>query len=130
MEVLTEVMLRLDRGPFARDIVTLGTEALAADAAEIGAELVGLAVEIVSPSSESSDRLKKPKLYARAGIPNFLLVELSGENAPRVFAYTLGNRFYRLAAEAHAGQVIRSRVRPRRPNAVVARVRPGWLVAP
>jgi hypothetical protein len=38
-------MLRLIRGPFARDIVTLRTAALAADAVEIGPELVGLSVE-------------------------------------------------------------------------------------
>jgi len=38
-------------------------------------ELV-LAVEIVSPTSESMDRLLKPVLYAKAGIPYFWRVEV------------------------------------------------------
>ncbi|MEV4638368.1 Uma2 family endonuclease [Actinoplanes sp. NPDC049548] len=37
-----------------------------------------LAVEIVSPTSQSMDRVMKPALYAKAGIPNYWLVETHG----------------------------------------------------
>ncbi|MHA7957495.1 Uma2 family endonuclease [Streptomyces sp. L500] len=38
-----------------------------------------LAVEVVSPSSESRDRDTKPHKYAAAGIPHFWRVEMAGE---------------------------------------------------
>ncbi|WP_257155824.1 Uma2 family endonuclease [Streptomyces sp. Ru87] len=38
-----------------------------------------LAVEVVSPDSESRDRETKPRKYAAAGIPHFWLVEMAGE---------------------------------------------------
>lgn len=40
---------------------------------------VVLAVEVVSPDSESRDRETKPGKYAAAGIPHFWLVEMAGE---------------------------------------------------
>jgi Uma2 family endonuclease len=39
-------------------------------------EQVLLAVEVVSPSTRSADRLTKPAMYAAAGIPNYWRVEL------------------------------------------------------
>jgi Uma2 family endonuclease len=53
---------------------------------------VALAVEIVSPSSRTTDRLTKPALYARVGIPSFWRVEL--EDGPAVFAYRLQQGTY------------------------------------
>lgn len=41
---------------------------------------VSLAVEVVSPDSESRDRDTKPHKYARAGIQHFWLVEMAGAN--------------------------------------------------
>ncbi|MEV4705989.1 Uma2 family endonuclease [Actinoplanes sp. NPDC049316] len=41
-------------------------------------EEVVLAVEIVSPTSQSMDRVMKPALYAKAGIPHYWLVETQG----------------------------------------------------
>src|ERR1044072_8348809 len=38
----------------------------------------GLAVEIVSPTSQSMDRITKPALYARAGIPYYWRIETDG----------------------------------------------------
>ncbi|MFJ8598340.1 Uma2 family endonuclease [Streptomyces shenzhenensis] len=54
------------------------------------AEDVLLAVEVVSPDSESRDRTTKPQKYATAGIPNFWRVEASGTNdKPVVHVYEL-----------------------------------------
>ncbi|MEU5077714.1 MULTISPECIES: Uma2 family endonuclease [Streptomyces] len=49
---------------------------------------VVLAVEVVSPESESRDRDTKPRKYAAAGIAHFWLVEMVGEDArPVVYVY-------------------------------------------
>ncbi|MYZ34011.1 MULTISPECIES: Uma2 family endonuclease [unclassified Streptomyces] len=54
------------------------------------AEDVLLAVEVVSPDSESRDRESKPRKYAAAGIPNFWLVEVAGaDRHPVVRVYEL-----------------------------------------
>lgn len=49
-----------------------------------------LAVEVVSPESEERDRDTKPHKYARAGIPHFWRVEMSGDGErPVVYVYEL-----------------------------------------
>ncbi|MEU8957615.1 Uma2 family endonuclease [Streptomyces sp. NPDC048518] len=49
-----------------------------------------LAVEVVSPESESRDRTTKPQKYAAAGIPNFWRVEQSGSGRrPVIHVYEL-----------------------------------------
>ena len=49
-----------------------------------------LAVEVVSPDSESRDRTTKPQKYAAAGIPNFWRVERGGDGGePVVHVYEL-----------------------------------------
>ncbi|MDB1087241.1 Uma2 family endonuclease [Streptomyces sp. ACA25] len=51
---------------------------------------VVLAVEVVSPDSESRDRDTKPRKYAAAGIPHFWLVEMGGPaDHPVVHVYEL-----------------------------------------
>lgn len=51
---------------------------------------VVLAVEVVSPDSQERDRDTKPHKYARAGIPHFWRVEMSGEeDRPVVYVYEL-----------------------------------------
>jgi Uma2 family endonuclease len=51
---------------------------------------VALAVEVVSPESESRDRDTKPHKYATAGIAHFWRVEMAGENdRPVVYTYEL-----------------------------------------
>ncbi|MFH8936785.1 Uma2 family endonuclease [Streptomyces griseosporeus] len=51
---------------------------------------VVLAVEVVSPDSESRDRTTKPHKYARAGIENFWRVEENGHTGrPVVHVYEL-----------------------------------------
>ncbi|MEU6416340.1 Uma2 family endonuclease [Streptomyces spiralis] len=54
------------------------------------AEDVLLAVEVVSPDSESRDRTTKPQKYAAAGIPNFWRVEQDGTTGgPIIHVYEL-----------------------------------------
>ncbi|MFJ5721745.1 Uma2 family endonuclease [Streptomyces sp. NPDC093149] len=48
-----------------------------------------LAVEVVSPDSEARDRDTKPHKYAGAGIPNFWLAEMGGNDRPVVWTYQL-----------------------------------------
>lgn len=50
---------------------------------------VVLAVEVVSPESEERDRDTKPRKYARAGIPHFWRVEMTGDDRPVVYVYEL-----------------------------------------
>jgi Uma2 family endonuclease len=59
--------------------------------------MVRLAVEVVSPSTVTTDRRVKPEKYAAAGIPVYWRVELNrfrgqlpGEVLPVLFAYALG----------------------------------------
>ncbi|MER7280879.1 Uma2 family endonuclease [Dactylosporangium sp. NPDC000244] len=46
---------------------------------EQAAAIVQIVVEIVSPTSADTDRVVKPKVYARAGIPEYWRVEPQGE---------------------------------------------------
>ena len=70
----------------------------------VPAELVVLAAEIVFRSSRTDDRFRKPGLYAQAGIPHYLRVEL---DPPHVVAYRLGaDGVYEEAGRAEPGQVL------------------------
>ena len=62
-----------------------------------------LAVEVVSPSTRSQDRWRKPSLYAQAGIPSYWRVEL---DPLHVVAYRLDvDGFYAEHTRADAGYV-------------------------
>lgn len=63
---------------------------------------VCLVVEIVSPSSQSMDRITKPALYARAGIPAFWRVEPA--DGPAVHIYRLSVDTYSLFGSASLGE--------------------------
>jgi Uma2 family endonuclease len=68
------------------------------------AEQVLLAVEVVSPSTRSNDRFRKPALYAQAGIPSYLRVEL---DPLHVVAYRLDPEgVYTEYARAAAGEIV------------------------
>ncbi|MCZ9348610.1 Uma2 family endonuclease [Streptomyces mutabilis] len=63
------------------------------DQTSFRAEDVLLAVEVVSPESESRDRTTKPHKYAAAGIPSFWRVERGGANGgPVVHVHELDPR--------------------------------------
>lgn len=49
-----------------------------------------LAIEVVSPDSESRDRTTKPQKYATSGVPNFWRVEQNGTSGrPIIHVYEL-----------------------------------------
>jgi Uma2 family endonuclease len=48
-----------------------------------------LVVEVVSPGSETTDRIVKADQYARAGIPFYWRVEQAATGAPLVYTYVL-----------------------------------------
>jgi len=60
---------------YVPDLVVLPEEALPDDAWLFSAEACLLTVEVTSPSNSEIDRLKKPRGYAVAGIPMYLLVD-------------------------------------------------------
>jgi Uma2 family endonuclease len=53
-----------------------------------------LVIEILSPSSQVQDRVRKMKLYARAGVPEYWIVTPS---PPLIEVFTLAGEAYRLA---------------------------------
>ncbi|WP_214408939.1 Uma2 family endonuclease [Sphaerisporangium fuscum] len=71
------------------DIIAIkATADLGPDTTAYQASDVVLAVEVVSPDSETRDRERKPQLYAAAGIPHFWRVEQSHGKAT-VYVYEL-----------------------------------------
>jgi Uma2 family endonuclease len=60
-----------------------------------------LAIEVLSPSTESTDRRRQLDLYARHGVPYYWIVD---PVARVIEAYTLGDSGYRLAARLAGDQ--------------------------
>jgi len=69
------------------DVVVYRAEAISIVPAR--PENVLLVVEIVSPGSESTDRIFKPQQYARAGVAHYWRVEQPSTGVPVVYAYVL-----------------------------------------
>ncbi|MGH8906221.1 MAG: Uma2 family endonuclease [Egibacteraceae bacterium] len=67
---------------------------------------VVLVVEFSGPGSVAVDRAVKPELYARAGIPYYLRVEL-GRGAPCAMAYVPREGGYALARRFSPGEPLR-----------------------
>ncbi|WP_328769318.1 Uma2 family endonuclease [Streptomyces sp. NBC_00286] len=84
------VILNNRNGP-EPDISVIRADAVTGpDQTSYHAKDVFLAVEVVSPDSESRDRTTKPQKYAAAGIPNFWRVERDGaDSSPVVHVYEL-----------------------------------------
>lgn len=102
MEVLEAVNVRLGTGriliPDLAIVRHSGVDRVVLEAAE-----VAMAIEIVSPGSVAVDRAIKPRLYAEAGIPHYVRIELAGPTA--ILGWLVGER-YELAA---AGPMLRMR---------------------
>jgi Uma2 family endonuclease len=72
----------------------------------VPADQVVLVAEIVSRSSRSDDRFRKPALYAEAGIPLYVRVELDGDPHVVVYALEDDGAVYTEVGRAHPGQRI------------------------
>lgn len=107
MEVLEAINIRPRewRRLLIPDIVI--TSSPGVEATVLPTDDVVLAAEIVSPSTIATDRTLKPQLYADAGIPYYLRVELSEPAAPLVVAYRLGEGTYAEQTRAAAGETFR-----------------------
>lgn len=98
------VVLAPDQRPIP-DVVVLRDTDLDADLFNFPVDVVMVAVEIVSPSTRSDDRFRKPALYAQAGIPCYLRVAL---DPLHVVAYRLGaDGVYEEAGRAEPGEVLK-----------------------
>jgi len=79
LQVTQAVEVRLStRRSFIPDVLVATDEAASRHARCYAPQEVVLAVEIVSPTSQIMDRIAKPALYAKAGIPYYWLVETEG----------------------------------------------------
>lgn len=59
------------------------------DLAPTRPEHVLLVVEVVSPGSETTDRIVKVDQYAKAGIPFFWRIEQAATGVPIIYTYVL-----------------------------------------
>jgi Uma2 family endonuclease len=57
-----------------------------------------LAVEVMSPGSVTEDRITKPAVYARAGIPHYWRLESGDEGELALYVYRLAGDVYTEAA--------------------------------
>lgn len=91
LEVLPPINLRLQSGriliPDLAVVTRLGIDGVTVEASD-----VALALEIVSPGSVAADRAIKPRLYAEAGIPTYVRIELAGGPAA-IVGRLLGDRY-------------------------------------
>ncbi|RZU51884.1 Uma2 family endonuclease [Krasilnikovia cinnamomea] len=79
LQVTQGVEVRIsNRRSFIPDVLVATDEAARRRAGHYAPHEVVLAVEIVSPTSQSMDRITKPALYAAAGIPFFWRIETAG----------------------------------------------------
>ncbi|WGD42459.1 Uma2 family endonuclease [Streptomyces cathayae] len=109
------VILDKRNGPEPDISVVRADAVTGVDQTRFQAEDVLLAVEVVSPDSESRDRTTKPHKYATAGIPNYWRVEQDGTTGrPLIHVYELDamTRSY-----VHMGMQ-RDRIKVDKPSAI------------
>lgn len=102
LEVLPPVNVRVAVGRILiPDLVVINEPGL--DVVAYDARFVVMVVEITGKGNPAMDRAIKPALYARAGIPYYLRIELRGGN-PVGFFYRLVRRRYVEVARSEPGQ--------------------------
>lgn len=83
------------RRQFVPDLLVVTFEAARSQRGKFAAADVVLAAEIVSPGSQSMDRVTKPALYAKAGIPFYWLIETTGELTVTTYELDTSDGVYR-----------------------------------
>lgn len=104
LTVVEAMGIRLvDGSLFIPDILVVQRPAMLANHSGVfDPDVVRLVVEVVSPGSRTQDRLIKPALYGRSGIPYFWRVEL--EDGPALHACRLEGGAYVDEASARPGE--------------------------
>lgn len=89
--VLSEQCVLIDKyNPPVPDVVVFDKRGIdIMEAKHILVEKVVLMVEVVSPGSQQDDRVRKPALYASAGVPCYWRVERGEDGLPQVHEYWL-----------------------------------------
>ncbi len=104
-EVLEAINVRVAPGkiliPDLAVVTTPGEDLTVAEPGD-----VALVVEITSPGNAAVDRAVKPQLYARAGIPHYLRIEL-GAAPPSAVALRLRRSRYASVRRVEAGERLR-----------------------
>lgn len=105
--VVSEIEVRL--GALHRripDVLVVHAEDYREAASQLTPDQVVLAVEVVSPGSETRDRETKPREYARAGIPHFWRIEINP--TIEVHTFRLGDSGYLETGVWSAGDTIKA----------------------
>ncbi|MCO5998909.1 Uma2 family endonuclease [Actinoallomurus rhizosphaericola] len=89
------------------DILVGDADALLAETTVLLPQQTLLVAEIVGRESRRRDYHDKPRIYAAAGIPTFLRVELVGANPPYVEVLSLRDGAYVSVAHVDAGQLVK-----------------------
>jgi len=124
LEVLDGVGIDLGRSMFVPDISVVAAAVAVSGVPLFNPAEVRLAIEIVSPSSVSMDRLLKPTRYAEAGIPSYWRVDFGRTGEPTITVYDLDGDKYLETVAIPAGK----QVEVERPYRVV--LAPADLVGP
>jgi Uma2 family endonuclease len=92
-----EVITKASFPPSVRDpdVVVVHDRVFAQRSARVAASDVVLVVEIVSPGSRGMDHVMKLHEYAKAGIPNYWIVDPDAPTHDRFLAYLLDGERYR-----------------------------------
>lgn len=107
LEVLSDINVRVGPLRLVRpDLVVFGDPG--GDDAIVDAAHVELVGEVTSPSNAGIDRLLKPQLYAAAGIPQYLRIELAGSpgGAPGAVLHERDGDAYREVAVVEPGGLL------------------------
>ncbi|GAA4614301.1 Uma2 family endonuclease [Actinoallomurus liliacearum] len=89
------------------DVVVGDAEVLVSGATVLLPEQTHLVAEIVSQGNRRRDYQDKPRIYAAAGVPTFLRIELIGANPPYVEVLSLRDGVYVSVAHVDAGQPVK-----------------------
>ncbi|WP_460339408.1 Uma2 family endonuclease [Actinoallomurus acanthiterrae] len=107
MEAVQTLAVRTATEVAIPDVVVSDFETLRSETAALLPEQTYLAAEIVSPGNRRRDYQDKPRIYAAAGIPIFLRIELIGANPPYVEVLSLRDGAYVSVAHVDAGQSVK-----------------------
>lgn len=104
LEAVEAVGVRTEYEVAVPDAVVANLDALIRDTAVLLPGQVHLATETVCGHHPNGP--DKFRIYAAAGVPTFLRIDLAGTDAPYIEALSLRNGAYTLVAKASAGQTL------------------------